>query len=169
MFDTHFNFLPSEHCSLKKKGDSWWCFQSNDCGNCRLFHDSLCCRYGTHAWCLLGSVAAGQQCTGTIAPVAPMLVLSGLAGLRVNMQGKFLKTGAWEDLLYFLRYVLLFFFFCQSVTRISWTNQVTDELQPLLHIAGYRNTEVITEQKWSRMKGGCDREGVRGKLHNLLP
>lgn len=62
MFDTHFNFLPSHHCSLKKKGNSWWCFQSNDCGNCRLFHDSLCCRYRTQVWCLLQSVTTGRQC-----------------------------------------------------------------------------------------------------------
>lgn len=65
LLDIHCIFLPSKHCSLEKEGDSRWRFQSNDCGNCSLFHDGLCCRYSAGVWCSLQSVTTTWQCTST--------------------------------------------------------------------------------------------------------
>lgn len=174
MFDTHSNFLPSKHCSLKKKGHSWWCFQSNDCGNCRLFHDSLCCRYRTQVWCLLQPVTTGWQCVGTVdswaTPVSQTLVFSGLARLKVSMGLKVPENWNVKRSILFLPSCQLFFVVSQCVTHTSWTKQVIDELQSLLYTTVYRNTEEITEQKWtSGMKVEFNRDGTRGKMNNFLP
>lgn len=113
MFDTHFHFLPSKHCSLQKKGNRWWCFQSHDCGDCRLFHDSLRCRYRTQVWCLLQSVTTGWQCvTRETAPDR----------LRWRVLGLF-RFFHYVSSIYLFIYLLSL-----CVTHGSWAKQVADEL-----------------------------------------
>lgn len=108
-------------------------------------------------------------------PVTQTLVFLGLAGLKDNMRPKVPKNWNMKRFILPLPLCLIYFYFFVVVVILcvphdSWTKQVIDELQPLLHTAGYRNTEVITEQKWrSGMKGGRNREGARGKLKNFFP